>query len=156
MNIIEFAKIIFKSQPPSSITVMKAERNKAFCRKGYMAIMLFGRLFTRDNNVAEELNRGGVLMHHEMIHVRQAQAVFDSWLCYYMLYVYFSIRAACYFRHLRKSFYFLNPFEIEAYMYMSKRNYVSDSTRKAVRWKVIARMSLKERYELVKRCGLVR
>lgn len=120
-----------------------------------MAIMLFGRLFTSSKEAADELNQGGVVMHHEMIHVRQAQSVFDSWLCFYLLYIYHSLLALRYYNRLHTAVYHLNPFEIEAYMYMNDMRYVSDNTRKAVRWKVFARMSLAERLKVVRSLRLV-
>ena len=90
-----------------------------------------------------------------MIHLRQAQACGDSWLRFYLLYIWYwaKNRVSLTFcsggsairRQLKHAAYLLNPFEIEAYARMNNLNYLKGD---ATEWRKYAKMPLKERMKL--------
>ena len=103
--------------------------------------------FTPTQALADEFNEGfTALKNHEMIHLRQAQACGDSWLRFYFLYLWYSLRALPMCRKMKRAAYLLNPFEIEAYRHMNDLNYLSNG--EATEWRKYAKMPLKERLKL--------
>ena len=142
-----FIRLLISPPRPSALTDMPASVNRFLCRKGYTAITLFGRLFTREEASAAHLNKKyDALKNHEMIHLRQAQACGDSWLRFYFLYLWYSLRALPMCRKMKRAAYLLNPFEIEAYRHMNDLNYLSNG--EATEWRKYAKMPLKERLKL--------
>ena len=135
---------------PSKITVMRATVSRLWCRKGYQAITLFGRIYTREQAMADSLNRRfDTLKNHEMIHLRQAQSTRNSWLLFYTLYIYYSLRALSYWRKKRNAAYYLNPFEMEAYRHMNNLHYLDDKPKGTEEWRKFARMPLSERLSII-------
>ena len=135
---------------PSKITDMRATVSRLWCRKGYSAITLFGRIYTREQAMADSLNRRfDTLKNHEMIHLRQAQSTRNSWLLFYTLYIYYSLRALPYWRKKRNAAYYLNPFEMEAYRHMDDLHYLDDKPQGTEEWRKYARMPLRERLKEV-------
>ena len=95
----------------------------------------------------DEFNTGfTALKNHEMIHLRQAQACGDSWVRFYLLYLWYWLRALPANRKLRHGAYLLNPFEMEAYRHMNDLHYLADG--EANEWRKFAKMSIKERITL--------
>ena len=91
-----------------------------------------------------------------MIHLRQAQACHDSWLCFYLLYIWYWVKTAWFGkrsvrRQLKHAAYLLNPFEMEAYARMNDLGYLKRCEGGAQEWRKYAKMSLKERLGKVKR-----
>ena len=85
---------IFFSPRPRGVIDMPATVSKWLCRKGYTAITLFGRIYTREQVEADKLNSTlGALKNHEMIHLRQAQNTCNSWLVFYFLIVFLCFAA---------------------------------------------------------------
>lgn len=147
----------FFPKRPSQISDMKATRNRLYCWKGFLAIVLFGHIFTRRQEDADRLNSVlGPDKIHEMIHLRQAQSTGDSWFRYYTLYIYYSLRAITYVRKMHNAMYYLNPFEIEAYAHMYDRHYLDNSPTGANGWRIFARMSLAARMRYVRMAGIAR
>ena len=135
---------------PSKITDMRATVSRLWCRKGYQAITLFGRIYTREQAMADSLNRRfDTLKNHEMIHLRQAQSTRNSWLLFYTLYIYYSLRAVSYWRKKRNAAYYLNPFEMEAYRHMNNLHYLDDKPNGTEEWRKFARMPLSERLSII-------
>lgn len=129
---------------------MRATVSRLWCRKGYQAITLFGRIYTREQSMADSLNRRfDTLKNHEMIHLRQAQSTRNSWLLFYTLYIYYSVGALRYWRKMRNAPYYLNPFEMEAYRHMNNLHYLDDKNRGTDEWRRYARMTLSERLRLL-------
>ena len=52
-----FIRLLISPPRPSALTDMPASVNRFLCRKGYTAITLFGRLFTREEASAAHLNK---------------------------------------------------------------------------------------------------
>lgn len=89
------------------------------------------------------------LKNHEMIHLRQAQSTGDSWLRFYLLYIWYWLRALPMSRQLRHAGYLLNPFEMEAYGRMHEMDYLTRCENGATEWRRYAKMSLKERLKII-------
>ena len=91
---------------PSGMADMKAKVNRFWCRKGFTAATVFGRIYTRSQEAADQLNsRFDALKNHEMIHLRQAQSTHDSWLLFYVRYFWYSLRAIGYIRRMKNAMY---------------------------------------------------
>lgn len=137
---------------PSKITDMRATVSRLWCRKGYQAITLFGHIYTREQAMADSLNRRmDTLKNHEMIHLRQAQSTHNSWFLFYTLYIYYSFAALRYWRRTRNAAYYLNPFEMEAYQHMNDLHYLDDKQGGTEGWRTFARMPLSERLATLRR-----
>jgi len=140
---------------PSGIDDMKASVSRFWCRKGFTAATVFGRIYTRTQEAADHLNdRFDALKNHEMIHLRQAQSTHDSWLLFYVRYFWYSLRAITYVRRMRNAMYYLNPFEMEAYRHMYEKDYLERCADGAVEWKEFASMSLAARMRYVRKHNL--
>jgi hypothetical protein len=86
------------------------------------------------------------MKNHEMIHLRQAQSCGDSWFRFYLLYIWYWLRALPANRKMKHGAYLLNPFEIEAYRHMNNLDYLANG--EANEWRKFAKMSIKERIKL--------
>ena len=114
----------------------------------------FGYIITHSRLDAEAFdNPRSTMRNHEMIHLYQARSTHDSWLCFYVRYLYYwltiSIRY-CFFcryegRRIPHAGYRLNPFEMEAYCYMHDLHYLDDKPHGTNGWRRYASMSLSER-----------
>jgi hypothetical protein len=80
-----------------------------------------------------------------MIHLRQAQACGDSWLRFYLLYIWYWLKGLRMNRRMPHAAYLLNPFEMEAYSRMYDLHYLDRCEGGAQEWRRYAKMSLKER-----------
>jgi hypothetical protein len=131
---------------PSRQTDMRATVSRLWCRKGYQAITLFGHIFTREQAMADSLNRRfDTLKNHEMIHLRQAQSTGDSWWRFYCLYLRYWWQGWRQRKHCPNAGYRLNPFEMEAYEHMNDLHYLNKCREGATGWKRYARMTIEER-----------
>ena len=85
--------------------------------------------------------------YHETIHLRQAQSVHNSWLCFYWKYFIFWFKARRANRILPNAGYELNPFEMEAYANMYNPHYLDRyPDGRATGWQAYAQMSLAQRF----------
>ena len=110
-------------------------------------IPFFGKILTPTQALADEFNTGfTALKNHEMIHLRQAQSCGDSWLRFYLLYLWYWLRALPANRKMKHGAYLLNPFEMEAYRHMNDLHYLAKG--EANEWRKFAKMSIKERITL--------
>ncbi|MBR2103448.1 MAG: hypothetical protein IJ928_11985 [Prevotella sp.] len=155
---MNFLKLIIRAPRPNRVIDMPASVNRFFCRKGYAAITLFGHIFTGEQHDADRMNKGYTFTkNHEMIHLKQAQNTRNSWFLFYILYLWHSLLALRYFRKTKNAAYYLNPFEMEAYMHTRDLHYIENCGDKgACQWRTFARMSLAERLQLVKEHHIVR
>lgn len=142
---------IVRSKRPSRINDMPASVNSFLCRKGYSGITLFGRIFTNEQGVADSLNgRYTVMKNHEMIHLRQAQSTGNNWFAYYTIYGFFWLRGIFLNRKRRNLAYYLNPFEMEAYLYEDDLHYLEQFEKGATGWRELRKMSFPQRYRLMR------
>ena len=146
--------IMWRAVRPSKVADMPAVVNTFWLPKGYEGLTFFGTILTPTQADADRFSAssGATLKNHEMIHLRQAQSCGDSWLRFYLLYIWYWLKnkmALLRRRNrpcpLRNAAYLLNPFEIEAYARMHDLNYLKGP---ATEWRRYARMSLRDRLAL--------
>ena len=141
--------IFWRSRRPSLIKNMPVIRNSFWLRKGYAALTFFGTVIASTKEDAEEFkNQKSTLRNHEMIHLRQAQSTHDSWLMFYLLYSWYSLKLLPQSRKMKNAIYWLNPFEMEAYQHENDLHYLDNHV--ADEWRQYARMKPSERIERVK------
>ena len=125
---------------------MPAVKNAFWLRKGYEGLTFFGTILTPTQQEADAFNGAySVMKNHEMIHLRQAQACGDSWLRFYLLYIWYWLKGLRMSRRMRHAAYLLNPFEMEAYSRMYDLHYLDRCEGGAQEWRRYAKMSLEER-----------
>ena len=116
-------------------------------RRGYEAMTFFGTIVTASEREARlAAPADSRLRRHETIHLRQAQSTHDSWLLFYVRYLWFTLCALPLNRRMKNAAYLLNPFELEAYLHDDDPSYVERCREQgAHEWRVYARMSPRER-----------
>ena len=143
-NPLKILTYFWRSRRPSMIRNMVAVHDNFWLRKGYDAMTFFGTIITATEEEAARMNsKGNSLKNHEMIHLRQAQSLHDSWLLFYLYYGWYSLMALPQNRKMKNASYLLNPFEIEAYSHDDDLNYLKDHD--ATEWRRWARMTPEER-----------
>lgn len=149
-NALSLVPLMFRSVRPSRLTDMPAVSNTFWLRQGYEALTFFGNIVTATKQEADALNNHyDTLKNHEMIHLRQAQATHDSWICFYLYYFYFWLRALPWcLRHLGLAYYSI-PFEMEAYEHMNDLHYLDDKRAGTTGWRTYARMKTRHRIKII-------
>ena len=147
--------IMWRAVRPSKVIDMPAVVNTFWLRKGYEGLTFFGHILAPTQDLADEFNaKPNALKNHEMIHLRQAQSCGDSWLRFYLLYIWYwvknkvgllKIRSKVGSYCLKNTAYLLNPFEIEAYAHMHDLDYLKGP---ATEWRRYAKMPLNDRLRL--------
>ena len=139
--------IMWRAVRPSKIADMPAVVNTFWLPKGYEGLTFFGQILAPTQAQADVFNRVGFssLKNHEMIHLRQAQSCGDSWLRFYLLYIWYWLKGLRMNRKMKHAAYLLNPFEMEAYARMDDPDYLKGP---ATEWRRYAKMSLKERLKI--------
>ena len=139
--------IMWRAVRPSKIQDMPAVVNSFWMRKGFEGLTFFGHILTPTQHEADLFNHhDSAMKNHEMIHLRQAQSCGDSWLRFYIIYIWYWLKALSANRKMNHGAYLLNPFEMEAYRHMNDLNYLAK--HEANEWRKYARMSIKERIKL--------
>ena len=139
--------IMWRAVRPSKITDMPAVVNTFWLRKGYEGLTFFGHILAPTQELADRFNGSAdrALKNHEMIHLRQAQSCGDSWLRFYLLYIWYWLTGLRMNRQMKHAAYLLNPFEMEAYARMDDLDYLKGP---ATEWRKYAKMKLKDRLKL--------
>ena len=142
--------IMWRAVRPSKIVDMPAVVNTFWLRKGYEGLTFFGHILAPTQELADRFNGSAdrALKNHEMIHLRQAQSCGDSWIRFYLLYIWYWLKGLRMNRKMKHAAYLLNPFEMEAYSRMDDLDYLKGP---ATEWRRYAKMSLKERLKLYKK-----
>ena len=144
---LQIIPIMWRAVRPSRVADMPAVVNTFWLRKGFEGLTFFGKILTPTQTLADEFNTGfNALKNHEMIHLRQAQSCGDSWWRFYLLYIWYWLKALPANRQLKHGAYLVNPFELEAYRHMNDLTYLANG--KATEWRQYAKMSIKERIKL--------
>ena len=82
--------IMWRAVRPSRVVDMPAVVNTFWLPKGYEGLTFFGHILAPSQDEADRFNNGySTMKNHEMIHLRQAQACGDSWLRFYLLYIWY-------------------------------------------------------------------
>ena len=145
-NLFSIIPIIFRAHRPSKTGDMLAVNIPFWIRKGYEGMTFFGTIITHSKEEAEHFNNClDAMKNHEMIHLYQARATHDSWICFYWKYLVYWLKACRYRKHLRNAGYLLNPFELEAYGHMYDMHDLDDKENGTTEWRRYAAMSLEER-----------
>ena len=141
--------IMWRAVRPSKVVDMPAVVNSFWMRKGFEGLTFFGQILTPSEETANLFKVSPAMKNHEMIHLRQAQACHDSWICFYLLYIWYWLKTLCVGfsvrRQLKHAAYLLNPFEMEAYGHMHDAGYLARCGGGAQEWRQYAKMSLNER-----------
>ena len=139
--------IMWRAVRPSKITDMPAVVNTFWLRKGYEGLTFFGHILAPTQELADRFNGSAdrALKNHEMIHLRQAQSCGDSWIRFYLLYIWYWLTGLRMNRIMKHAAYLLNPFEMEAYARMNDLDYLKGP---ATEWRKYAKMKLKDRLKL--------
>ena len=138
--------IMWRAVRPSKVADMPAVVNTFWLRKGYEGLTFFGQILTPTQELADRFNAGlDEMKNHEMIHLRQAQSCGDSWLRFYLLYIWYWLKGLRMNRKMKHAAYLLNPFEMEAYARMHNLDYLKGP---ATEWRRYAKMKLKDRLKL--------
>lgn len=138
---------------PSKYQSITVQTSRFLPPKGYFAITLFGKILIRKQNAKNwELTcdspSGKTMLHHEWIHVQQAVSTHDSWICFYLRYIYYFLKNRP-LRYGEKISYYANPFEMEAYVFESDLSYAKNNPNGANGWRFFAAMPLEQRQELL-------
>ena len=141
--------IMWRAVRPSKVVDMPAVVNTFWLRKGYEGLTFFGQILAPTQELADRFNGSAdrALKNHEMIHLRQAQSCGDSWIRFYLLYMWYWLKGLRMNRQMKHAAYLLNPFEMEAYARMNDLDYLKGP---ATEWRRYAKMPLKERLKLYK------
>ena len=146
LQMLQIVPIMWRAVRPSRVTDMPAVKNTFWLRKGYEGLTFFGTILTPTQQDADDFNGAySVMKNHEMIHLRQAQACGDSWLRFYLLYIWYWLKGLRMSRRMPHAAYLLNPFEMEAYSRMYDLHYLDRCEGGAQEWRRYAKMSLEER-----------
>ena len=142
--------IMWRAVRPSKVVDMPAVVNTFWLRKGYEGLTFFGHILAPTQELADRFNGSAdrALKNHEMIHLRQAQSCGDSWLRFYLLYIWYWLKGLRMNRQMKHAAYLLNPFEMEAYARMNDLDYLKGP---ATEWRIYAKMKLKDRLKLYKK-----
>jgi len=146
--------MMWRAVRPSRVADMPAVVNTFWLRKGFEGLTFFGTILTPTQTLADDFNihsvagdlKSAAIKNHEMIHLRQAQSCGDSWIRFYLLYIWYWLRALPTSRKMKHGAYLLNPFEIEAYRHMNDLQYLANG--EANEWRKYAKMPIKERIKL--------
>lgn len=138
--------IMWQAVRPSKVVDMPAVVNSFWMRKGFEGLTFFGQILTPSEETAKLFKVSPAMKNHEMIHLRQAQSCGDSWLRFYLLYIWYWLRALPANRKMKHGAYLLNPFEMEAYRHMNNLNYLANN--EATEWRQFAKMKLRDRFAI--------
>ena len=135
---------------PSKIAVVTAKKG-ILMLPSIRAITLFGTIFCKKESDVQLINKtdkiDSDLKSHETIHVRQAQNVKDSWLLYYIVYIWQWIcNLPLMFVMLYAPYLFIE-FELEAY---SNENNWEYCNKECDGWKKYKKLTLKQKFGFAK------
>jgi hypothetical protein len=136
---------------PSNITTVKAK--KAWCLPPKIrALTWMGIVYCKNSKDVDNINRtdeiDSTLKSHETIHVRQAESMHNSWLLFYIRYIWEWVVNIPLLTINRLAAYRFMPIEMEAYNH--KRDYGYANNGEVTEWKELEKLTLKEKRELAK------
>ena len=85
--------IMWRAVRPSKVQDMPAVVNSFWMRKGFEGLTFFGHILTPSQAEADLFGHHQEMKNHEMIHLRQAQSCGDSWWRFYLLYIWYWLKA---------------------------------------------------------------
>lgn len=99
---------------------LEVETMKHFPFKGYKAMAWCGKIIHREGTSSVD----ETTMNHEKIHVAQAMLCSDSWVCYYLAYLWEYLKRG--FLAPMSANYYCSKFESEAYANENNFDYLKD------------------------------
>ena len=146
---LQIFPMMWRAVRPSRVVDMPAVVNTFWLPKGYEGLTFFGTILAPSQEEANLFNASySIIKNHEMIHLRQAQSCHDSWLRFYLLYIWYWLKGLRMRKRMRNAAYLLNPFEMEAYRRMYDLDYLKRCEGGAEEWRQFAQMPLEERLRL--------
>ena len=135
---------------PSKIKIVSAKKAWLML-PNFSAITLFGIVYCKTKKMADEINKtdkiDSRLESHETIHVRQAESTKDSWIVYYLKYIWqWILNFPLIFVNLYAPYKFM-PFELEAYANQDNWDYCLG---KCEYWKKYNTLTLKQKKQFAK------
>jgi len=135
---------------PSKIKIVSAKKAWLML-PNFSAITLFGIVYCKTKKMADEINKtdkiDSKLESHETIHVRQAESTKDSWVVYYLKYIWqWILNFPLIFVNLYAPYKFM-PFELEAYANQDNWDYCLG---KCEYWKKYNTLTLKQKKQFAK------
>lgn len=139
---------------PNEIINLIPSFRKFLPPKNFKAIMMFGKIFINIKNQEkyyedERKGNNAYFKNHEMIHVQQAIKTHNSWLLFYLLYVWFWLKNLPFIFGLNFAYKFI-PFEMEAYYYQKDLTYTEKHINGTENYKIFNKVTLKEKRKLYK------
>lgn len=139
---------------PSDIICLIPSFRKFLPPKNFYALMMFGKIFINIKNQDkyydnEKKGNNAYLKNHEMIHVQQAIKIHNSWILYYLLYIWFWLKNLPFIFDLDFAYKFI-PFEMEAYYYEKDFTYTEIHRNGTDNYKFFNKFTLKEKRSLYK------
>ena len=106
--------LMMRFRRPSRVEEMKAVADGFWLGKNYEALTFFGYIVVHSKEEAERINatssKNDSTKRHEMIHLRQAQSLHNSWFLFYVRYIWYYVRAIPQNNYNRNAAYYLNPY----------------------------------------------
>lgn len=136
---------------PSKIAVLKAKK-AWFLLSGFSALVWKGCVYCRKESTVKIINKSpsvdNKLKSHEMIHVKQAECMKDSWNRFYIKYLWdWLCNLPLIIVHIKAPYYFI-PVEMEAYLNQDNWKYYSNSVTE--QWKAFGKIHLRDKYRYAK------
>lgn len=137
---------------PKDITELSVSFRKLLPPKSFYCMMMFGTMFINERNKdkyeARELNGlNKPLKNHEMIHVKQAITKHNSWVLYYLCYIWMWLKNLPFINGFDMPYKFI-PFEMEAYYYEDDFEYCMNHSDGTNFYEQFNNLTLKEKKNL--------
>lgn len=138
---------------PSKITHVVAKTNRFICPPGFIGLTFKGVVYTRKKSSNEKINKtegiDSAFENHELIHVHQAVSTNDSWLLFYVLYIWqWILNLPLIFINIYAPYKFI-AFEMEAYANENYMDYNLSNTD-VKQWKDYNKLSLRKKWRFAK------
>lgn len=145
---------MFGIKSPNLIKEVKAKYSTVLCPPGFAAITLFGIIFTRSKGIEANINQdsgfGSVTEYHEWIHIQQAKNTHNSWLLYYLLYIWQWITNLPLVFVSSKAPYKFISYELEAFAFQKEWNYINPNSNGCDKWRAYNKLTLKKKFKYAK------
>lgn len=142
---------------PNTINIPKAKKT-IFLLPKFRAITWKGIIYCKRQYDVEQINKSDTIdsdfLAHETIHIRQAFSMNNSWIRFYLNYVFQYIKNIPLITINIHAPYKLIPTEIEAYLHESNWNYPMDN-KPLCQWKMFQKLTLKQKKYIARQYFIV-
>nr|UWD58239.1 MAG: hypothetical protein [Bacteriophage sp.] len=149
-----YDKIVNNMKKPNQITEMKLIVNNFIPFNNSKLICFFGNIYIRKKTYDrwlkdEEKGRNENDKNHEMTHVKQAIKCHNSWILYYLHYIWLYLKNLPIINGIKMPYKFIE-FELEAYAHQYDNNYNIIHKDGTDEWKMFKKLTLKQKKQLYK------